>query len=78
MQATLGVVMGKADHLTTRATQLFALAMKAREDGLLDYAEELASKAQRDLDEAIALIRQPLDKPVQKQQPPNDDFEFGY
>jgi hypothetical protein len=70
--------MGKADHLTTRATQLFALAIEARENGLLDYADKLASKAQRDLDEAIALIRRPVDKPVQKKHPPSDDFEFGY
>jgi hypothetical protein len=71
--------MGKADHLTTRATQLFALAMKAREDGLLDYADELASKAQRDLDDAIALISQTAaDKPGQNQHPLDEESELGY
>jgi len=71
--------MTKADHLTTRATQLLALALKASEDGLLEYSEELASNAQRCLDEAIALVSQPLpDKPPQNQDVSDDKFELGY
>jgi hypothetical protein len=54
-----GVVMGKADHLTTRATELFVVASKAREEGLVDYAEELASQGQRDLNDAIAVVSAP-------------------
>ncbi len=69
--------MGKADHLTTRATQLFALAIQARRDGLFDYAEELASKAQRDLDDAIALINA-ADRAIQDRPAPNEEFELGY
>ena len=54
-----GAVMGKADHLTMRATELFVVASKAREEGLLDYAEELASQGQRDLNNAIAVVGAP-------------------
>jgi hypothetical protein len=64
--------MSKAEHLTTRATQLFALALQARRDGLTDYAGELSLEAQRELDAAIALTNLSAPRPLQ------DDCELGY
>ena len=37
--------MDDADQLRNHATRLFALALKVREDGHPDYAEELAQLA---------------------------------
>ena len=44
--------MSEAEQMRVRATRLFALAIKAREDGKLDHADELTKLASESLDQA--------------------------
>jgi hypothetical protein len=46
-----------ADQLRNRATRLFALAQKAREEGHLDYAEELTRLAIEAVGQAVTMER---------------------
>jgi hypothetical protein len=50
-------IMEDTDQLRNRATRLFALAQKAREDGLPDYAEELAQLATEAVGQAVTIER---------------------
>lgn len=65
--------MSDAEQIRLRAARLFALALKAREDGKLDYAEELTKLASEAFDhatrlEATAPAMPPAKAPPQQQQ----------
>ena len=65
--------MSDAEQIRLRAARLFALALKAREDGKLDYAEELTKLASEAFDhatrlEATAPRTPPAQAPPQQQQ----------
>jgi len=49
--------MDDADKLRNRATRLFALAMKSREDGHPDYADELTRLAGEAIRQAVDMER---------------------
>jgi hypothetical protein len=74
--------MSDAEQIRLRAARLFALALKAREDGKLDYAEELTKLASEAFDHATRLeatappmppAQAPPQQPTQQQQPPQPD-----
>jgi len=44
--------MSDAEQIRVRATRLLALAIKAREDGKLDHADELTKLASESFDQA--------------------------
>ena len=46
-----------SDQLQERAARLLAMALKAREEGHLDYAERLTQRASENLDQSTALER---------------------
>ena len=50
VHATLGSPMSGADQLRNRATRLVALALKARDNGLYEYADELTQLASEAFD----------------------------
>jgi hypothetical protein len=47
--------MSDAEQVRVRATRLFALALKARDDGKLGYADELTTLASEAFDQANEL-----------------------
>jgi hypothetical protein len=49
--------MSDADQLRDRATRLLALALKARDDGHLQYADELTQLASEAFDQATDMER---------------------
>jgi hypothetical protein len=65
--------MSDAEQIRVRAARLFALALKAREDEKLDYADELTKLASEAFDhatrlEATAPPTPPVAAPSQQQQ----------
>jgi len=50
--------MSDAALMRDRASRLFALALKAREDGLLDYAEQLIQLASEAVEHATTMENQ--------------------
>jgi hypothetical protein len=71
--------MSDAEQIRVRAARLFALALKAREDGKLDYADELTKLASEAFDHATRLeatapllppAQAPSQQPAQQQQQP--------
>jgi hypothetical protein len=77
--------MDDADQLRGRATRLFALALKAQDDGHLEYAEELTKLASEAMNQASDMERRltpaprsPNERPAQQQQPqPKADDKEG-
>jgi hypothetical protein len=70
--------MSDAEQIRVRAARLFALALKAREDGKSDYAAELTELASEAFDHATQLeatappmppAQTPSQQPAQQQQP---------
>lgn len=66
-----------ADQLRDRATRLLALALKARDDGHPQYADELTRLASEAFDQATDMERRliphpktPSQQPAQKRQQP--------
>jgi hypothetical protein len=49
--------MSDADQLRDRATRLLALALKARDNGLSEYADELTQLASEAFDQAADMER---------------------
>jgi hypothetical protein len=49
--------MDDADMLRNRATRLFALAARSRQEGYSDYADELDSLAREVVSHAVAIER---------------------
>jgi hypothetical protein len=49
--------MSDADQLRNRATRLLALALKARDNGLIEYADELTQLASEAFDQAADMER---------------------
>jgi len=77
--------MSGAKQIREQAARLFALALKAREEGKTDYAEELTKLASEAFDQATEMERRSVAVPIapapeapqhtsqQQQQPqPND------
>jgi len=71
--------MSDAEQIRVRAARLFALALKAREDGKSDFADELTELASEAFDHATQLeatappmppARAPSQQPAQQQQQP--------
>jgi hypothetical protein len=71
--------MADAEQIRVRAARLFALALKAREDGKSDYADELTKLASEAFDQATRLeasapqmpfAQAPSQQPAQQQQQP--------
>jgi hypothetical protein len=69
--------MSDADQLRDWATRLFALALKARDNGLSEYADELTQLASEAFDQATGMERRlfpnpatPPQQPAQQQQQP--------
>ena len=71
--------MSDAEQIRVRAARLFALALKAREDGKLDYADEITKLASEAFDHATRLratapplppAQAPSQQPAQQQQQP--------
>ena len=69
--------MSDAGQIRVRAARLFALALKAREDGKSDYADELTGLASEAFDQATRLeasaapmppAQAPSQQPAQQQQ----------
>ena len=50
--------MSDAVQIRDRASRLFALALKARENGLLDYAEQLTQLASEAVEQAATMENQ--------------------
>ena len=74
--------MSDAEQVRVRAARLFALALKAREDGKCDYADELTKLASEAFDHATRLeatappmppVAAPSQQPAQQQQQPQPD-----
>jgi hypothetical protein len=72
-----GCPMSDADQLRDRATRLLALALKARDDGHPQYADELTQLASEAFDQATDMERRfvsdpkiPPEQPAQQQQQP--------
>ena len=61
--------MSDAAQIRDRASRLFALALKAREDGLLDYAEQLIPLASEAVEQATTMENQPAIQQEQAQSP---------
>jgi hypothetical protein len=71
--------MSDAEQIRVRAARLFALALKAREDEKLDYADELTKLASEAFDHATRLeaaappmppVEAPAQQHAQQQQQP--------
>jgi hypothetical protein len=69
--------MSDADQLRNRATRLLALAIRSREDGHPQYAEELTKFASEAFEQATDMDRRfapnpatPPQQPAQQQQQP--------
>jgi hypothetical protein len=62
--------MSEAERLRDRATRLFALALKARERGPHDDAEELERLAAETLAQAEDMERRPVPPPADAHQQP--------
>jgi len=71
--------MADAEQIRVRAARLFALALKAREDGKSDYADELTKLASEAFDHATRLeatappmppVQAPSQQPTQQQPQP--------
>jgi hypothetical protein len=54
--------MSDQDQLRNRAARLLALARKARDNGLAEYADELTQFASEAFEQAADMERQPLRK----------------
>jgi hypothetical protein len=63
----LGFAMSDAEQLRNRATRLFALALKVREQGITAYSDELATLASEALDHA-----EEMESRGSQQQPQSD------
>jgi hypothetical protein len=57
LQMTSGPLMDDADLLRNRATRIFALAERSRQQGHSDYAEELDSLAREVVRHSVAIER---------------------
>jgi hypothetical protein len=73
----LMIGMSDADQLRERATRLLALALKARDDGHPQYADELTQLASEAFDQVTDMERRlvldpktPSQQPAQQQQQP--------
>ena len=56
--------MADADQLHDRATRLFALARRARDSGLREYANELTLLASKAFDQAADIERRLVSNPT--------------
>jgi hypothetical protein len=77
--------MSDAEQIRTRAARLFALALKARDEGNLYFADEITKLASEAFDQATEMERRPGATPIapatqapqqvaqQQQQPQPDD-----
>jgi hypothetical protein len=63
VHATLGSLMSDADQLRNRATRLLALALKVRDYGLSEYADELTQLASEAFDQAADMERRLVSDP---------------
>jgi hypothetical protein len=71
--------MSDAEQIRSRAARLFALALKAREDGKPQLADEITKLASEALDHAKAMAppipppQAPQQQPAQQQQQPQPE-----
>jgi hypothetical protein len=65
-----GCPMSDADQLRDRATRLLALALKARDDGHPQYADELTQLASEAFDQATDMERRFVPHPETSPQQP--------
>lgn len=64
-----GVAMANADHMRERASRLLAMALNARDNGQIEYADRLTKQASDILDEIAAAGAVPPSPPAEAPQP---------
>ena len=61
--------MANADHMRERASRLLAMALHARDNGQIEYADRLTKQASDILDEIAAAGAVPPSPPAEAPQP---------
>ena len=64
-----GVAMANADHMRERASRLLAMALNARDNGQIEYADRLTKQASDILDDIAAAGAAPPSQPAEAPQP---------